>query len=126
MIADYYTYKRNLICESFDDSKKSTDFSPEQKEVLDKIRKVVDENRNKETSNLFVMDSFIDKYNTCICVISGGLNGPGKWTNYFEDLSKLLKDFEDNEINAWYVEGYNDCPDDVFCFNFGVDKKQQL
>ena len=123
MINNYSTYRQKLICESFDDTKKSTDFTPEQKEVLDKIKSVVDKNHNENRSKLGVLDSFIDKYDTCICVITGGLNGPGKWTNYFEDLTKLVKDFEDNGVHAWYVEGYNDCPDDVFCFNFGVDKK---
>lgn len=124
MVFDYGTYRKKLICESFDDSKKHANFTPEQQKVLDNIADVIKRNNNKDTSNLFIMDSFIDKYDTCVCVISGGLNGPGKWTNYFEDLSKLMKDFEDNGIHAWYIEGYNDCPDDVFCFNFGVDKKQ--
>lgn len=124
MVNNYFTYRQQLICESFDDTKKSTDFTPEQKEVLDKIKSIVDKNRNEKRSQLGVLDSFIDKYDTCICVITGGLNGPGEWTNYFEDLAKLVKDFEENGVHAWYVEGYNDCPDDVFCFNFGVDKKK--
>ena len=44
MVNNYYTYRQQLICESFDDTKKSTDFTPEQKEVLDKIKSIVDKN----------------------------------------------------------------------------------
>lgn len=124
MIYNYSKYKQSLISEKYDDTKKSTDFSSEQQLVLDKIKSIVKRHYNEDTSKLVVMDSFIDKYDTCVCVIVGGLNGPGKWENYFNDLKNLMKDFEDNKINAWYIEGTNDCPDDVFVFNFGVDKKK--
>ncbi len=121
MVNSYLLYKTKMICESFDTIKKNTDFTSEQLEVLNKINYVVNKNYNENRSKLKVLDYFIDKSNTCVCVISGGLNGPGEWANYFEDLAKLIKDFEDNGINAWYIEGYNDCPDDVFVFNFGVN-----
>ena len=124
MVQSYSAYKKKLICESFDDLKKSTDFSPEQKETLDKIASIVNKHREEKRSALGVLDSFIDKYDTCTCVITGGLNGPGKWENYLEDISKLVKDFEENGIHVWMIEGENDCLDDVFTFNFGVKKKK--
>ena len=50
------------------------------------------------------------------CSVYGGLNGGGKWTNYFSDLKTIFEKLG----HAWLIEIENDCLDDLwsatFCF----------
>ena len=69
----------------------------------------------------------ISKYGTKMFQLSGGLNGPGVWENYFNNLADfvvrlgdLLKTIYGDTAKVWLVNIYNDCCDDVFYPVFGV------
>ena len=107
---------------SYEDLKTDKELNEKQKAVIEEIIKQVKQASSKKSS-LGVIDSFIDKYGTLTCVIHGGLNGPGEWTNYLEDLTVAVKRVKDCGIHIWLISALNDCMDDVFTFNFGVSTK---
>ena len=54
----------------------------------------------------------------------GGLNGPGKWTDYFH----VIADFTDEiskSYHVWLIKLENDCLDDVFYADFGIMSKKE-
>ena len=62
----------------------------------------------------------IDKYKTNIIVFRGGLNGNGKWRDYFVTLANFVNILEkEYGISAWLISLKNDCEDDVFNATFG-------
>ena len=64
----------------------------------------------------------IDKYGTIVGKISGGLNGCGKWSDYFLVLSSLIKILEEKyNVKAWLIKMENDCIDDIFYGEFGFE-----
>jgi len=60
-----------------------------------------------------------DEYGTDVFQISGGLNGPGEWVDYFKDLAKFVEEIS-KKYHIWMIEAKNDCLDDVFYFTFGI------
>lgn len=60
-----------------------------------------------------------DEYGTNTFVICGGLNGPGKWTDYFRDLAKFVDEIS-KKYHVWLIKAENDCMDDIFYFTFGI------
>lgn len=86
---------------------------PEKDETYNDTKKIISEN-----------DSDIELRAMCIvkegshyvCSVYGGLNGGGKWTNYFSDLKTIFEKLG----HAWLIEIENDCLDDLwsatFCF----------
>lgn len=52
--------------------------------------------------------------------VSGGLNGPGNWLVYLEDIKVLFYLFKTNGYKPYLVKLDNDCLDDVFYLDFGV------
>lgn len=75
-------------------------------------------------SKLRLTDSEIDKYGTKTLSFSGGLNGFGEWTDYFEDLTALTKAIS-KKYRIWLINLENDCLDDLFYATFGVDLKEE-
>lgn len=58
-------------------------------------------------------------------VISGGLNGHGIWSSYFETLSKLMFQIELRYPGAYVVKLVNDCLDDVFYLTVRIPKDDE-
>lgn len=58
-------------------------------------------------------------YSICI---SGGMNGRGIWSNYFEALAKFMFQVELFYPNAFLIKIDNDSLDDVFYFYLGISK----
>jgi len=51
---------------------------------------------------------------TMMIGISGGLNGPGKWTDYLQDIKELFDALNNIYKDVWLVKLDNDCLDDVW------------
>lgn len=121
-----YSPKKQLTNEEhvYDELKTGKELDKKQKKIVKDIENIISGLPNKK-SKLGVFDSFIDKYGTLTCVISGGLNGPGKWEDYLKDMAKLIQKVKDAGIHIWMIEGENDCLDDVFTMNFGVRRNDK-
>lgn len=76
-------------------------------------------------------DEFLDEnYTKCVedetdpsifyVTISGGMNGNGKWSNYLTILHDLFIKLESVFEDAWVIEVWNDCLDDVFYVRVGI------
>lgn len=61
-----------------------------------------------------------DEYGTFTVELSGGWNGSGKWSHYFNILGKFIKRLEESGVDAWMIKAKNDCCDDVFYFTLGL------
>lgn len=94
-------------------------------EVL--INEVIKKTYN-ESTKLSLMDTgvCIDKYGTKVFMLSGGLNGPGKWNEYLQTLAIFVVELIDKlqvtygkDADVWLVTLKNDCADDVFYPVFG-------
>lgn len=105
-----------------DRDKTDKELSQEQKDLVKDCEYIVSSVKT-EKSEIGVYTSYIDKYDTLVIILAGGLNGPGKWKDYFEDLTTVQTELNKNGIDAWMIDAENDCPDDVFDFRFGVRKK---
>lgn len=75
-------------------------------------------------SKMKVLDCAVNpKYPDDIRIhICGGLNGPGRWTDYLEDIRKLFGRLEAEIGHAWMIELNNDCCDDVWYMIIGAEK----
>lgn len=63
----------------------------------------------------------IDEYGTVVAEVHGGINGRGRWTNYFTVLSNfsyVLQNYYG--ITSWLINVDNDTLDDVFYAKFGI------
>ena len=80
---------------------------------------------NKKTTELGLLDNIHkDEYGTDVFRMHGGLNGPGKWTDYFH----VIADFTDEiskSYHVWLIKLENDCLDDVFYADFGIMTKEE-
>ena len=71
-------------------------------------------------SEIHVYTCFMDKYDKTVIGFYGGLNGNGKWSNYFRDLQRLTDHLESQGIHVWLIQIDNDCLDDIFYIYLGV------
>ena len=65
-----------------------------------------------------------DEYGTDTFTLCGGLNGGGpftKWKGYFQELSKFVTEVS-KKYHIWLIKLDNDCLDDVFYAEFGIDE----
>ena len=84
------------------------------KEIREKLQDISFPN-----SDIKLRECFTDKYDTTVLKFYGGLNGCGNWTNYFNDLGRLISYLESKDIHLWLIQIDNDCLDDVFTAYFG-------
>ena len=87
--------------------------------LVDVVSKSI-ETMGEGKSRLSVLESFRDYCDTVTCKVAGGLNGCGRWEDYFSDISELVAMVRSEGVNMWLVEGYNDCLDDLFYLKFGL------
>ncbi len=86
---------------------------PETSEIYKSVVKIISEN----TSNIKLKAICkVKEHGHYVCSVYGGLNGGGKWTNYFTDFKTIFEKLGD----AWLIDIENDCLDDLwsarFCF----------
>ena len=103
------------------------EFNDEQKEIIKIVDKAISNHRENGSEHTKDMirggDYDIDEYGTFVLKLNGGLNGSGDWMDYFEALSDFCLELEHNGVHIWFIDGKNDCLDDVYDFNFGLKKK---
>lgn len=90
--------------------------------ILITLKEVINE-VNNEKVNLSPNYTGIleNKGSHVIAEISGGLNGNGKWEDYFEVLSKFCKVAREKYgRKIWLIELNNDCLDDIFYAKLGI------
>ena len=83
------------------------------------IEKIVNHIDTMKIGKFVVMEDKSDGDEVCI---SGGLNGRGIWSNYFETLSKLMFQIELRYPDAYVVKLENDTLDDVFYLTIKIPK----
>lgn len=97
------------------------------KEVEGFVNEAVEKTYNDSTK-LSLMDYgvCIDKYGTKVFMLSGGLNGPGKWNEYLQTLAIFTVELIDKlqvkygkDADVWLINLKNDCADDIFYPVFG-------
>ncbi len=79
--------------------------------VFKDFNKVVKHNYNLKSKITLLDVAKVEGKDYYIAELQGGLNGSGKWIDYFNNLEKLLKEYTGK---AWLVDIENDCTDDVF------------
>jgi hypothetical protein len=83
------------------------------------IEKIVNHIDTMKIGKFVVMEDKSDGDEVCI---SGGLNGRGIWSNYFETLAKFMYQVELRFPDAYVVKLENDCLDDVFYLTIKIPK----
>ena len=113
----------------FNDTKKKS--AKKLDKSIDIVKKYIDEAIKKTNRNasqlVFTQNSKIRKEkNTIIFEISGGLNGAGKWSNYFADLSIFTKYLESKAKDVFLTKIDCDCIDDIFFAEFAFQMKEKV
>lgn len=85
------------------------------------IEKVINHIDTMKIGKFVVMEDKSEGDEVCI---SGGLNGKGVWSNYFETLAKLMYQIELRYPDAYVVKLENDCLDDVFYLTVKIPKDE--
>jgi len=78
----------------------------------------------KDKLSLFDVVEFNKRDQYLVVRFFGGLNGPGKWTEYMPQITKLINEIS-KEYHCWLVQLVNDCLDDVFTLDIGVSKPKE-
>lgn len=86
------------------------------------IQRVIDETETMKIGKFKIMEDETDGDTICL---SGGLNGRGIWSNYFEVLSKFMFRVELRFPDAYVVKLVNDTLDDVFYLTIKIPKDQE-
>lgn len=85
------------------------------------IEKIVNHIDTMKIGKFVVMEDKSEGDTVCV---SGGLNGRGVWSNYFETLAKLMYQIELRYPDAYVVKLENDTLDDVFYLTIKVPKDE--
>lgn len=97
-------------------------------EIVNEIEPIIRSMRTKK-SNIGILTgkgfTEVDKYGTKVVCLTGGLNGCGKWEDYFNDLSKVMSKLENSGYHVWTINLDNDCLDDVFNLKIGIRRKKK-
>ena len=78
----------------------------------------------KDKLSLFDVVEFNKRDQYLVVRFFGGLNGPGKWTEYMPQITKLINEIS-KEYHCWLVQLVNDCIDDVFTLDIGIEKPKE-
>lgn len=85
------------------------------------IEKIINHIDTMKIGKFVVMEDKSEGDTVCV---SGGLNGRGIWSNYFETLAKFMYQVELRFPDAYVVKLENDCLDDVFYLTIKVPKDE--
>jgi hypothetical protein len=95
--------------------------------IVEELTPILDNLKN-ERSNIYIFNeknfTEIDEYGTMVIALVGGLNGHGKWEDYFEDLAKIITTIKENGYDTWVIDLVNDCLDDVFTVKLGIMRNE--
>lgn len=59
--------------------------------------------------------------------VHGGLNGPGKWSNYLKEITVFFENLENRfGYSPWLIDMTNDCLDDVFDMVVGIRLPKEI
>ncbi len=86
------------------------------------IQRIIDETETMKIGKFEIMEDETEGDTICL---SGGLNGRGVWSNYFETLSKFMFRVELRFPDAYVVKLVNDTLDDVFYLTIKIPKDQE-
>ena len=90
-------------------------------EIEKDFKTAIQISRNKFNKFDFGQLEVDNKDNVIIGTLYGGINGRGRWNNYFNGLSTLVSIlYEYFYIEAWLIKLKNNCPSDVFYVKFGL------
>ena len=92
--------------------------------VVREISPLID-NLETDESKIQILKYEIDKYGTKTLTLRGGLNGCGKWEDYFNDLSNIFTKLDEFGYKVWVIKLDNDCLDDIFYCTVGIEEKQE-
>lgn len=81
---------------------------------------VEDYKDDKKVNISLLKDSFKEDASHMTFTVCGGLNGQGRWDDYFRLLSAMTTEFMQHFSDVWVVELKNDCIDDIFYCTYGV------
>ena len=76
----------------------------------------------EDTVHLQFNDILSTHENYVVVEFYGGINGNGKWTDYLKAISELFTAIS-HSYKCWLVDLKNDCLDDVFYLNVGIQFK---
>ena len=62
--------------------------------------------------------SIMDNESHYVLTLRGGLNGPGTWKMYLQQLTAIVDAFEE----AYIIDCDYDCVDDLWYVNLGISK----
>jgi hypothetical protein len=85
------------------------------------IEKIINRLDTMKIGKFVVIEDKTEGDEVCI---SGGLNGRGIWSNYFETLAKLMYQIELRYPDAYVVKLENDTLDDVFYLTVKIPKDE--
>ena len=88
---------------------------PEKDETYMDTKKIISENNSNIKLKAMCR---VKEGGYYVCSVYGGLNGGGKWTNYFSDLKTIFEKLG----HAWLIEMENDCLDDLWSATFCFEK----
>lgn len=100
------------------------DAKNELQKIVGEIILLIEKLKTKK-SNIGIIDKKIDEYGTKTITLCGGLNGCGKWVDYFNDLARIFTKLEEFGYDVWVIKLDNDCLDDIFYCTVGIEKKQE-
>lgn len=92
------------------------------------IEEALEKSYNDSTKlSLMPENVCIDSYGTKVFMLSGGLNGPGKWNEYLQTLAIFTVELEDmlelqygENAGVYLINLKNDVADDIFYPVFGI------
>lgn len=130
---------KEYLEDNFEDTKFTT--IPEGREEYDCIKNIIDSlgmspsvsdaAEKGETDSLDLGKVYLAEYDFegttkshYVIVLFGGLNGSGKWTNYFQTLINVFDKLDEKCEDCWLIELDNDCADDVYTAYIGLDIKE--
>lgn len=107
-------------------------FTDEENEIIRIVNKEIErthqpKTKEKEHYNIYEIRwaefYYDDIVKTFAMNLVGGFNGSGDWFNYFKVLADFCKRLEEQGIRVFLIDAQNDCADDVYDMQFGLEKK---
>ena len=140
-MAERTDFYKEYLEDNFEDTKFTT--IPEGKEEYKCIKGIIgslgmsssvsDAAEKGETDSLDLGKVYLAEYDFegttkshYVLVLFGGLNGSGKWTNYFQTLINVFDKLDEKCEDCWLIELDNDCADDVYTAYVGVKIPENL
>jgi hypothetical protein len=100
------------------------------KDIKKAVDKFADEVHVEEKNRLRFFDivEFNKRDQYVVARFFGGLNGGGrdeKWLDYMDAITELFNKISKDYRHYWLVQLVNDCADDVFTLDIGIDKPKE-